>query len=502
VGRRIQGLAIVLSLCFLLVLLQLVNVQVLRAPSLDTNPYNPRVALNSLQQTRGSILAADGSVLATSVPATSGVRKYQRVYPYGPLFSHVVGINSTLYGNYGLEGSYDRYLRTHSLAPQSLAQLLVPKVGTDAISTTLVPSLQKLAASQLAGRAGAVVVLDPRSGDVLAMFSNPSYNPNLLVSPNLAVERAAWSAYTCTRCHAHGFAPLTSLAYQYSFAPGSTSKVLTSAAVYDLQPALANTYYPYTTTISLPGTTATLHNFGYGSCGGTLAMMLPPSCDTGFAELGLDLGGPKLAAQANAFGYNAVPPLDVPGVASSTFPTAAQFRHNQPGPAYAAIGQEDVSATALQNAMVAATIADGGTLMGPHLVTQIRDQDGNLVFRNQPTPWRRPTTKAAAAQINQLMQQVVTSGTAAGVFNPAIDAAAKTGTAQVGYPVVTNTHDWMIAFAPATKPTIAIAVVLPYQEISATGAEVAGPVANCLLEGALAYQAHLPVTGTSSTCPA
>ena len=154
-------------------------------------------------------------------------------------------------------------------------------------------------------------------------------------------------------------------------------------------------------------------------------------------------------------------PLGTTWSRRSTFPSAASFLTNQPGLAYSAIGQENVAASALQNALIAAGIANGGVIMQPRLVTEIRDQDGALVFQAKPTAWRRALSKTAAAQLVPLMQDVATYGTAAGIFPPALQVAAKTGTAQAGYPVITNTHDWMIAFAPASKPTVAIAVVLP-----------------------------------------
>jgi peptidoglycan glycosyltransferase len=334
------------------------------------------------------------------------------------------------------------------------------------------------------------------------MFSNPTYNPNPLVSQDRVVEEAAWKAATCRTCNPHRFSALASLAYQYTFAPGSTSKVVTSAAAYELDPPLVNKYYPYTTSLTIPQTSRPLHNFGFGGCGGNLAIMLPPSCDTGFANMGLDLGAHNLSAEAEAFGYNKKSPLDLPGVAVSSFPTEAQLAKNAPELAYSAIGQQNVGATALQNALIAAGIANEGVVMEPHLVSQIRDQNGNSVYHWKPKAWSRAMKKDNAAALTQVMMNVASYGTAAGVFPPYLNVAAKTGTAQVGYPVVTNTHDWMIAFGPNPNPTIAIAVVLPFQDIDATGAGVAGPEIRCMMLGALAYQAHQPVMNTASTCAA
>jgi peptidoglycan glycosyltransferase len=500
VGRRIQGLAVVLGSLFILILVQLVNIQVVRAPQLNSSNYNPRAVSNATLNPRGQILSSTGEILASSTKLPTGV--YQRNYPFGALTSQIVGIDSPVYGRYGLEGYYNKNLTAHSLDPSSWGQLLVPVRGTDTITTTLSTQLQSLANKELAGRDGAVVVVDSNTGAVLAMFSNPTYNPNPLVSQDRAVEEAAWKAATCRTCNPHHFSALASLAYQYTFAPGSTSKVVTSAAAYELDPPLVNKYYPYTTALTIPQTTQQLHNFGFGGCGGTLAIMLPPSCDTGFANMGLDLGAHNLSAEAEAFGYNKKSPLDLPGVATSSFPTEAELTNNAPSQAYSAIGQQNVGATALQNALIAAGIANEGVVMGPHLVSQIRDQNGNSVYHWKPKPWTKAMTKDNAASLSLVMQNVSSYGTAAGVFPPYLNIASKTGTAQVGYPVVTNTHDWMIAFGPNPKPTIAIAVVLPFQDISNTGAGVAGPVIRCMMLGALAYQAHQPVMNTASTCAA
>jgi peptidoglycan glycosyltransferase len=227
--------------------------------------------------------------------------------------------------------------------------------------------------------------------------------------------------------------------------------------------------------------------------------MLPVSCDPGYALVGLDLGASLMSSTANSFGYNAVPPLDYPGVAASYFPSAASFSNNLPGLAYSAIGQENVRATALQQALVASAVADGGAIMAPHLMSYISGPDGTVVKRYKDSVWQKPMTSTQAAQIVPLMENVVKRGTAYGIFLPADNVAAKTGTAQTGNSV-DNTDDWMIAFAPANAPTVAVAVVMPFQAKNAFGATVAGPIVKCLIEGALALQAGLPTSGTSTTC--
>jgi peptidoglycan glycosyltransferase len=229
--------------------------------------------------------------------------------------------------------------------------------------------------------------------------------------------------------------------------------------------------------------------------------MLPASCDPGYALLGLALGAQDLTAEANAFGFNEVPPIDLPGVVPSFFPAESNLAANPPFLAYSAIGQEDVSATALENALVAAGIANGGTIMTPHILDYVSGADGQVLSRFKDSAWKQPLTQTQAAQIVPLMEDVVKYGTAAGIFLAADDVAAKTGTAQVGNNLTNDTDDWMIAFAPATNPVVAVAVSVPYQAFNVTGAIIAGPIMKCVIEAALAMKAGLPATGTATTCP-
>lgn len=501
-GNRVRILAVVLVLCFAGVLIQLVNIQVVQQTKLAANPSNPIVKQARLDKSRGQILASDGSVLARSVvnpKAKRGEYRYHREYPQGSLFGHLVGFDSPIYGRWGIEESYNSYLISHKQPPLSISELLNPTQSTNAVQLTIVPALQKVAEAQLKGRSGAIVALDPNTGAILAMYSNPGFDPNLLVNPSSKVERDAWTADNAR--DDQGFAPLNGMTYQRTFAPGSTFKTITSAAALQYNPGVATKSYPPMSSTPLPQTNKTLSNFGGGTCGGTLAQMLPPSCDTGFALMGLDLGGNTMNTAATSFGYTKVPPIDIPGAAASAFPSAQTLDANKPSLAYSAIGQQDVTATALENALTAAAFANRGAIMTPHLMLQVRDEQGRLVTAYEPHLWLQATNPEVASQVGVLMQQVVTQGTAAGVgFLPQDQVAAKTGTAQTGN-ATNDTHNWMILFAPASNPVVAIAVVMPFQPTSGTGAEVAGPIARCMVEAALAIHNHQPPTGTSTTCP-
>jgi peptidoglycan glycosyltransferase len=244
--------------------------------------------------------------------------------------------------------------------------------------------------------------------------------------------------------------------------------------------------------IPLPQSDKQLCNYGHNGpngpevCGGVLAVTLPASCDTAFATLGMDLGGASLTAEAQAFGFNQNIPIDIPGAGVSNFPAGAAFNLNKPSQAYSAFGQQDVVATALQMALVADGIANRGVIMTPHVMRDIHDSSGALITAYQPHPWLTATNPLTAAAVTTLMQAVVTNGTATQVGFPAAwNVAAKTGTAETG-PNATLTNDWMIAFAPANDPKVAVAVVVPNQPGSSTGAEVSGPPMKTILGDALA----------------
>ncbi|HTT85734.1 MAG TPA: penicillin-binding transpeptidase domain-containing protein, partial [Acidimicrobiales bacterium] len=320
-ARRIRWLGLGMVLCFFVLILQLNNVQVFEAHSYATDSRNPAVKAQA-QQPRGAIQSADGVILAKTVPAPKGSAfKYERVYPKATaaLFSGVVGVDSPLYDNYGVEESYDSYLVAHTKPITSLKGLLTTGGSvTDTVTLTISTKLQEAAQRALGSQDGAVVALDPQTGAVLAMYANPYYDPNLLSSLNLKTERFAW-ALDNTKDQ-YGFDPLTSLAYQdgSQFGPGSTFKTITTAAAYDHAPQLVNTPMP-----SFPGEGAIpshyfmgqsvpLNNDSFEPCGGTIAVMLPESCDTGYAILGTRIGAASMTAEAESFGFNQQPPIDLP----------------------------------------------------------------------------------------------------------------------------------------------------------------------------------------------
>jgi peptidoglycan glycosyltransferase len=339
-----------------------------------------------------------------------------------------------------------------------------------------------VAASQLGNRRGAVVAIDPTTGEVLALVGFPSYDPTPLAAHDQTAVRSSWD-----QLEKDPAKPLLPRAYGERYAPGSTFKVVTSSAVLERKPELATKSYPVLTKLKLPHSTAELPNFGGNACGGVLPQLLKVSCNTGFGQIGLDLGREPLASEAADYGFNDRPPLDVPSatVARSVFPDMADFISDDPRLAQIAIGQGDVAASPLEMALIASAIGNHGVAMKPHLMREIRDNEGDVVTRYLPARWREPITADVAAQLTQMMIGVVNGGTATRIAVPGVQVAAKTGTAQT---VGKHAHAWIIGFAPADAPRVAVAVIVESQPglgDAVTGGLVAAPNARAVIQAAL-----------------
>ena len=277
------------------------------------------------------------------------------------------------------------------------------------------------------------------------MYSNPSFDPNLLIGP-----RPGQGPGQLQENQLHG-RQLQPGHLPAVLVPGSTFKILTASAVYDHQPALATKVYPTLGALPLPLTTNLLHNFAGEVCGGALLELFTVSCDTGFGQVGLDLGASGLTSEAQSFGFNQIPPIDLPFAAKSTFPPASFFKQNQPLLAFSAIGQDDVQATPLEMALVASAVADGGSIMTPHILDHVTNSQSQVVSTYQAKPWLQATSASTATQMTQLMLSVVNSpnGTGAAARIPGVAVAAKTGTAQTGTGLI---DAWFAAFArPPTR---------------------------------------------------
>lgn len=489
---------------------------------------------------RGPILSIDGQVLAESRRAPEGRRcLYERTYPTEGLVSHVVGQWSLHFGKTGLEGAYNAELVGDPLPARSLADLFRrrPRVG-DTLVSTIDTRLQSVALEALAGRRGGVVALNPKTGAVLVAASNPSYDPNPLASNDRAEADAArcelgvgvkrLSDGTPLRdpngefveCE-NAAAPLLSVALQARRPPGSSFKVVTAAAALE-----SGKYSPDSPTVpggssyTAPGDTRAIHNFGGGSCGGSLSNSLRVSCNTAFAQIAVDIGADRLLTTAQAMGFDQVGGAAFVGCESESVadieltrtgclpseiirygPDGSEVgRERLTTPAYrarAGFGQWVIQGSPFGMAQVAATVANGGFVPRPRFAERVIDRTGTTVREIRTGVGEAAISPEAAGQLAQMMRRVVTGGTAAGVlggFSPAV--AGKTGTAQqptcagdeaaiFGEGCGRLPHAWFLAFGPLDDPTIAIAVLVERgggTNEAATGGRVAAPIARSVLD--------------------
>ncbi len=484
-NRQIRRLGVAILVCYLALFLQLNRIQVLDAADLNNNPYNSRRAQREYNRPRGQILTSDGAVLARSEPFDGEFFTRRRVYPENQLFAHITGFFSFNYGLTGVERQYDEDLSGQSFSVQvnSLQDILIAnRENVGNVTLTLRKDLQAAARDALGNQQGSVVLLDPRTGEILALWSWPSFDPNLLSSADRKEAQTAWALANLAEGK-----PLLAHAYRERYFPGSTFKLVTAGI--GLQTGKVtrdNPVYDQRQSYLPPQTTKAIANFGGETCGGTLFQVLAVSCNSAFAEMGQStIGAVDMVAGARSFGFEQDVPIDLPDAARSTFPGDLVDTPNPPKLAQASIGQNDVAATPLQIALVSAAVANHGRIMKPHVLREVRTSEGKVARTYTPEQWLAPLSEEHAATLHDAMLGVVENGTAFGLGIPGYEIGAKTGTAQLGNGLV---HTWMTGFAgPPGDPQLAFAVVVLNQRVAddATGGKVAGPIARRVLQTAL-----------------
>ncbi len=495
-NSSIQNVVKVLLACFVLLFVQLNRIQVIDAEDLKQHPANTRTVQRDFNRARGPIVTSDGVVVARSVD-TEGRFERLREYPEGDLYAHSAGYLTFNLGAQGVERTFgeDLVARTSTLQLGGLTGLFGEADPTGEVVLTLRDDMQRLSKELLGDKRGSVVALDPRSGEILSLWSYPSFDPNLLSSHDTVAVNDAWIALGDEPGK-----PLLAKTHREIYFPGSTFKVITAAAA--LEDGIATNAQPVfepTDTYTPPLTTKAITNFGDKSCGGNLMDWIVQSCNSSFAKLGAERVGPtRLVSTAQAFGFNSVPPVNLPGVEPSRFPSDFGDQLQQPSDdipvgvfedsaklAQAAIGQNDVSATPLQMALVAAAVANDGVIMSPRIVSEIRNVKGETVTTFEPEPWRAAVRPSSAVILREAMVAVVEDerGTGRTMAVEGVSVGAKTGTAEVGREDLT--HAWVIVFAglPNEVPELAIAVLVEADPAipNQTGGRVAGPIAQALL---------------------
>jgi peptidoglycan glycosyltransferase len=476
VNAPLRRVAISVLVLFTLLIVNVNYIQVVRSDELRNDPSNTRVLAAQYDRERGAIVVA-GNAIAESVP-TDGRLKYLRQYPQGELYAAVTGYHSLIYNNSQLERAENDLLSGSDgrLALRRLADLFTGRdpAGGDVV-LTLDPAVQEAAMAGLEGVTGAVVALDPDTGAILAMASTPTYDPTLLSSHDPAAIRAYWDELDAAERD-----PRLNRAIGDNYPPGSLFKVVVSAA------ALADGYTPDTVVpapdeLPLPNSSRVIPNFNGSSCSPSgeqsLIDALTISCNTAFAQLGIDLGEERVREMAEAFGMDGETfdiPLRVQGSSIGDVEDDAAL-------AQTSIGQRDVRMTPLQAALVAATVANDGVQMKPYLVDQLQAPDLTVIDSTQPEEWREAVSVDVANQLTEMMVSVVDNGSGRAARIQGVKVAGKTGTAQVSEDVAD--HTWFMGFAPADEPEIAVAVFVANG--GGTGGERSAPIARQVIQAYL-----------------
>jgi penicillin-binding protein A len=477
-NKPIRRVAFVAMIMFALLLANGTYMIIFRQPTLDTQPQNRRVRDAEFAQNRGAILAAGRTEIAKTVSAKDRF-KYQRVYPDDELYAAITGFYSYDRGSSALESTYNAQLSgtDDALFVRRLIDLATNKTPKGAsVQTTIVPDIQEAAATALGDQKGAVVALDPKTGAVLAMVTSPSFDPNDIASHDIEAAGKAYDRLASNPQH-----PMSNRAAREIYPPGSTFKLVTAAA------ALADGKTPDSLVespdrLKLPGTRVSLPNSS--DCGGTeitMTQALKVSCNTAFANLGLEVGEEKLREQAQLFGFDRRHLADLKGVASQ-FPD----KLNEAQLALSAIGQYDVAASPLQMAMVSAAIANDGVLMDPYIVSTVRAQDLQPIQTHKPDALSTAMTPQNAEELQQMMSVVVSEGTGRNAQIPGVEVGGKTGTAQSD--PKRKPFAWFTSFAPLDDPKIAVAVIVEDADIprnDIAGGLVAAPIARATMQAAL-----------------
>ena len=494
-NRALRRISLVVLAMFLLLLLSVNYVQAFEPSSLAVQRGNARVFSQQYQYQRGSILTSNNKTIAESVHV-KGIYAYQRSYPDPLVYAPVTGYDS-LYSATGIEKTEDKFLSGSDpqLTVHNLIDLVTGKPRRGATVQLTVNSAAQTAAYNALKETGlpsGAVALDPKTGAVLALASYPTFNPNKYATFNSAQLKRADNRYLKDPAQ-----PLLNRAINQTFPPGSTFKVVTSSTAFSTGKYNPQTRVYAPTNLKLPGTTKELINFDNLPCdngsnptgNGKVPFIyaFTVSCNTVFGNLGMQLGDNAIRQQAVKFGMNDAN-LRIPlPVSASSYPP---IPGNDPAlTAYSAIGQYSDQVTPLQEAMFSAAIANNGTLMTPYMVQKVTAPDLTPLETAQPTPLGQTVSPSVAANVSQMMVDVVKQpyGTAHNTaFLPNIAIAAKTGTAQNGANNTGLDDAVFTCFAPVSNPQIAVGVIV---KGGGLGADASAPIAVKIIQAYLASQA-------------
>ena len=447
---------------FMMLIGRIVYILVAESDSLRSNINNTKADSNSENVIRGDIITGEGTLLATTLLDEYG--NQTRSYPFDNVFAHVIGYASN--GKSGLEAeeNYDLLTSHASLLKQIQAGENGEKIQGDRLVVSLNPKLQQAAYYALGSYRGAVVVMEPDSGRILALVSKPDFNPNTIGS-----EWEILSADTAS-------SPLLNRATQGLYPPGSTFKMITSLAYLRAHPK-DYAQFSWNCQGALTQGDVTITCYGDQMHGQEdLASAFANSCNTAFAQIGLDLDNTQLRKTAEDFLFNKSLPTRLPS-SQSVFSLKKDSSSGEQ--MTTAIGQGDTLVSPLHMALITSTIANGGVMMKPSLVDRIETSDGTLVKEFDPEIFRKIMTPEEASILTEYMTGTVTGGTAAALSGNGYTVAGKTGSAEYETGETTGTHSWFCGFAETGEPHIAIAVIA---EDGGTGSSTAVPIAKQILD--------------------
>lgn len=481
-NREIKRVSTIVLAMFLALLVSTSILQLFQADALGADARNTRALNDSYSAQRGAILVA-GQPIAQSVPSND-VYKWQRVYSNGPLYSAVTGFFPINGEPTGLEGALNSKLSGSSNSQffERVNAILTGKNPQGAtVETTIDPVAQQAAWDALGDYQGAVVLLQPKTGKILAMVSKPTYDPNTLASHD---GKAVESTYD--QLLAAPGDPLINRTIGGDLnPPGSTFKPVMSASAFGTGQYTKDSQLPNPASLPLPGSPTVVKNDSLTTCGPGATVSIATaqilSCNIPFAELGMQLKPEVIKDQADKFGFNQSFNIPIP-VEKSVYPLYPDAAERALG----SFGQKDDRATPLQMAMVSAAIANGGTLMTPNLVDSIRSPDLQTLESFQPKEFSQPLSQQNADTIKQMMVDGVDHGVASNARIGGVQVGGKTGTAQNGDDDPYSL--WFTGFAPANDPEFAVAVVVENgggQGQSGTGNSIAAPIARKVLEAVL-----------------
>lgn len=474
-ANRLTRTVFLFTALFAVLIGNITYIQVIKASEYQDMPSNNHTINKARYIKRGSVITADGLTLAESIQQADGT--YARSYPNGNLAAHVVGYYSQQYGTMGIENTQNDTLtgsKDYSSWQNALNSLAGISEPGNSVQLTIDSRIQRAAEQALAGRVGAIVALDPRSGAVLAWASAPTFdNTNI----QAAIEAANASGGADTSMYDRATLAL--------YTPGSTFKVLTLASALENGLATLDTTYDSPGRMEIGGAdVVSIGERGHGTI--SLAKAFALSSNTVFGQVADGLGAEKLVATARAFGYGQQLGLDFT-TAASVMPNPEEMTEWEL--AWAGAGQPvgqghtpGPQATVMQNALMAATIANNGIAMNPYVVSQILAPDGTVLKTTRGRSLGQAVSTGTAEQVKQAMLDVVQSGTGSAAAIAGVKVAGKTGTAETNN---ANANSTFVGFAPYDTPTVAIAVVI---EQNAKGEESAAAVGGQVLRAALATQ--------------